>query len=186
MMMAPGYWNRAPDSKPPVHTASWAGTGMFRMPGFGCVACAVEGVPGPGHCSTLALGAWRFGSYAKKPYQQAHRVMCLALQRWLHRLHGSPTVRAVCLSCWCPDWCLQEQCVWGGWGLALPCSLMLLCGVLTNACLLHQHSVFVAAGHLPVTPFLMIPTENDTCVLVGPGMHWPSAKSSAYTSSLIQ
>jgi hypothetical protein len=31
-----------------------------------------------------------------------------------------------------------------------------------------------------------MPTANDTCVLVGPGMNCPSAKSSPYTSSLIQ
>lgn len=37
----------------------------------------------------------------------------------------------------------------------------------------------------PRTPFLSTPMPNETWVLVGPGIHWPRANSSAYTSSLI-
>lgn len=35
--------------------------------------------------------------------------------------------------------------------------------------------------HLPSTPFLRIPSANDTCVEAGPGMHWQRAKISRKT-----
>lgn len=39
---------------------------------------------------------------------------------------------------------------------------------------------------LPSTPFLRIPSANDTCVEAGPGMHWQRAKISRKTFTVIQ
>ena len=40
--------------------------------------------------------------------------------------------------------------------------------------------------HLPSTPFLRIPSANDTCVEAGPGMHWQRAKISRKTFTVSQ
>lgn len=120
MMMAPGYWNSAPDSKPPARQT--------------CRHAASRGARTARSCRRHALlPALLALLLPRAPWEPAHPPGCACARP---RAAPPSPVSACC--------------------------------------------------HAPRMPFFTIPTANDTCVEVGPGMHWLSANSSANTASLSQ